>query len=44
LSDWLAGFEVTLVGMESTGLYWKPVYFVLEERFECWLLNARHPS
>jgi transposase len=42
LSDWLAGFEVTLVGMESTGVYWKPVYFVLEERFECWLLNARH--
>ncbi len=42
LSDWLARFEVTLVGMESTGVYWKPVFFVLEERFECWLLNARH--
>jgi transposase len=42
LSDWLARFEVTLVGMESTGVYWKPVFFLLEERFECWLLNARH--
>jgi transposase len=41
-SDWLATFEVTLVGMESTGVYWKPVYYVLEDRFECWLLNARH--
>lgn len=42
LSDWLAGFGVTLVGMESTGVYWKAVFFLLEERFECWLLNARH--
>ncbi len=42
LLDWLASFEVTLVGMESTGVYWKPVYQLLEERFECWLLNARH--
>ena len=42
LLAWLAGFEVTLVGMESTGVYWKPVFAVLEERFECWLLNAQH--
>lgn len=42
LSDWLARFGVTLVGMESTGVYWKPPFFLLEERFECWLLNARH--
>ncbi len=28
--------------MEATGVYWKPVYYVLEERFECWLLNAQH--
>lgn len=42
LSDWLGRFGVTLVGMESTGVYWKPVFFLLEERFECWLLNARH--
>src|SRR5437899_7825952 len=28
--------------MESTGVYWKPVYYVLEEAMECWVLNARH--
>ncbi len=33
---------MTLVGMESTGVYWKPVYYVLEDAFECWLLNAQH--
>src|SRR3989441_2932333 len=42
LADWLASYGVTLVGMESTGCYWKPIYYVLEERFECWLLNAQH--
>jgi transposase len=42
LRDRLASFEVTLVGMEATGVYWKPIYYVLEDDFECWLLNARH--
>jgi len=42
LRDWLVGFGVTRVGMEATGVYWKPVYYVLEDEFECWLLNARH--
>jgi transposase len=42
LADWLESHGVTLAGMESTGCYWKPVYYVLEERFECWLLNAQH--
>src|SRR6266511_251909 len=42
LADWLASYGVTLVGMESTGCYWKPVFYLLEERFECWLLNPRH--
>jgi transposase len=42
LRDWLASFEVELVGMEATGVYWKPIYYVLEDDFECWLLNARH--
>src|SRR6266545_7675495 len=42
LADWLEGHAVSLVGMESTGCYWKPLYYVLEERFECWLLNAQH--
>ena len=40
--DWLASFGVTLVGMEATDVYWKPVYYLLEDDFECWLLNARH--
>jgi transposase len=42
LGSWLSRFEVSLVGMESTGVYWKPVYALLEDDFECWLLNAQH--
>ncbi|MCE3556537.1 IS110 family transposase [Pseudonocardia sp. RS11V-5] len=42
LSDWLMAEKVTLVGMESTGVYWKPVYYVLEERFPVWVINAEH--
>jgi transposase len=42
LRDWLIARDVTLVGMESTGVYWKPVYYVLEDAIECWLLNAQH--
>src|SRR6266704_5450440 len=42
LADWLAGFGVTLVGMEATGIYWRTVFDALEPRFQCWLLNARH--
>lgn len=34
--------QVAVVGMESTGAYWKPVYHLLEDELECWLLNARH--
>ena len=42
LRDWLVSFEVRLVGMEATGVYWKPIYYMLEDDFELWLLNARH--
>jgi transposase len=42
LRDWLEERGVTHVAMESTGLYWKPVYYVLEERFRCLLVNAAH--
>lgn len=42
LGDWLVAERVTLVGMESTGVYWKCPYYVLEDNVECWLLNARH--
>lgn len=42
LRDWLTSFGVKLVGMESTGVYWKAVYYLLEDDMECWLLNAQH--
>ena len=42
LRDWLAAHEVTHVAMESTGVYWKCVYYVLEDDFEVLLVNARH--
>src|SRR4051794_32632099 len=42
LGEWLADAGVTLVAMEATGVYWKTVCQALEERFECWLLNAHH--
>lgn len=42
LAEWLAGFGVTLVGMEATGVYWRTVFDELEPRFTCWLLNAQH--
>ncbi|MCV2492027.1 IS110 family transposase [Geodermatophilus sp. YIM 151500] len=42
LAEWLADEQVTVVGMESTGDYWKPVFYLLEGTFETQLLNARH--
>ncbi len=42
LSGWLQNHGVTHVAMESTGIYWKPVYYILEEFFEIILVNARH--
>jgi transposase len=42
LLDWLRSYEVELVGMESTGVYWRAVYYLLEDHMECWLLNAQH--
>jgi transposase len=42
LADWLASWRITRVGMEATGVYWKPVYYALEDTFETWLLNAQH--
>ncbi|MFF4258738.1 IS110 family transposase [Streptomyces sp. NPDC001663] len=41
LSDWLAEEGVELVVMEATADYWKPVFYLLEEQFEVWLVNAR---
>lgn len=42
LRDWLEAHGVTHVAMESTGVYWKPVYYVLEDRFTCLVVNAAH--
>ena len=42
LRDWLKANGCTLVAMESTGVYWKPVYVVLEDHFEMVVGNARH--
>lgn len=42
MSDWLSSSGVTIVAMESTGVYWKPIWNVLEGRFEIVLVNAKH--
>lgn len=42
LRDWLAAHRVTHVAMEATGVYWQPVWHVLEDDFELTLCNARH--
>lgn len=42
LSDWLAEKKVTHIAMESTGVLWKPIYNILEDRFEVLLCNAKH--
>ncbi len=42
LRDWLKAQRVTQVAMEATGVFWKPVWAVLEDDFELLLVNARH--
>ena len=42
LADWLAEQGVTHVALESTGVYWKPVWNLLEDRFALLLVNPRH--
>jgi transposase len=42
LNDWLAARGVTHVAMESTGVYWKPIFNILEGSFTVWILNAQH--
>ena len=42
LRDWLGGLGVTHVAMESTGVYWKAPYYLLEDDFEVLLVNAAH--
>jgi transposase len=42
LADWLTSHGCTHVAMEATGIYWKPVWHILEDRFELVLANAQH--
>jgi transposase len=42
LADWPAGHGITHVAMESTGVYWKPLWNLLEGSFALLLVNARH--
>lgn len=42
LSEWLESHQCTHVVMEATGVYWKPVWHLLEEGFELVLVNAQH--
>ena len=42
LADWLEAEGVTHLAMESTGVYWKPIWNLLESRFEILLVNAQH--
>jgi transposase len=42
LADWLESFGVQQAAMEATGVYWKPVWHVLEGHFELVLANAAH--
>jgi len=42
LQEWLSSHAVTHVAMEATGVYWKPVWHLLEEHFELVLANAQH--
>lgn len=42
MADWMTAQGVTQVAMESTGVFWKPIFNVLENRFTVLLVNARH--
>lgn len=42
MRDWLKSLGVTHVAMESTGVFWKPIYNVLEGQFELLVVNAQH--
>ncbi len=42
LQEWLKAHGVTHIAMESTGVYWKPLYNIFEESFEIVLVNAKH--
>jgi len=41
MADWLTAEGVTNVAMEATGVFWKPIFNILESRFTALLVNAR---
>src|SRR5579859_6519647 len=40
--DWLKAWQCTHVAMESTGVYWKPIYNLMEGEFQLLVVNAQH--
>lgn len=42
LGDFLAQHQIPIVAMESTGVYWKPIWNLLEDQFDLMLVNAQH--
>jgi transposase len=42
LRDWLTDHSIKHIAMESTGVYWKPIWNILEDGFELMLVNAQH--
>jgi transposase len=42
MKEWLISIGITHIAMESTGVYWKPIFNILEDSFEILLVNARH--
>ena len=42
MGDWMASQGVTHVVMESTGVFWKPIWNLLEDQFDLMLCNAQH--
>jgi len=42
LGEWLVGHGVSIAAMESTGVYWKPIWNLLEDRLQLMLVNAHH--
>ena len=42
LRDWLTELGVTHVALESTGVFWQPVFNVLESQLTVWVVNAQH--
>ena len=44
LDDWLASQQIEVIAMESTGVFWRPVFNLLEEGRQVILVNAQHNS